>query len=169
MWKQKSNYDLPHKRKNQKGKQMKLKAVLFDNTRTELVTALESIRTDVMFRVLIPHLKVPHDFGPAEFYIQRCDSVIKDKNIPLNDWMCEVRLTGVSGPRVNFKRSVADFWNAGDALTELYSEKIRKNVLRGHKVQLFVIIMIDEPVPIDESGKMSPLIESTPKWIAGEA
>src|SRR3989344_6270515 len=46
---------------------MKLKAVLFDNPPSALVAALEKIRPDVMGEVLVPHLKVPQDFGPESF------------------------------------------------------------------------------------------------------
>ena len=138
---------------------MKLKAVLFDDTPPTLVKAFETIRPDVMNEVLIPHLKVPPDFGPAEF---------KDAAVGERDWMCEVRLTGVSGPQTNFKRSVADFWNAGKALTNLYKRKVQECVPKGHRVQLFVVIMVDEPLPIDETRKLSPLIESTPEWVTGE-
>lgn len=145
---------------------MKLKAVLFENTSRPLVKALEEIRLDVMAEVLIPHLKVPADFGPAEFYIQRCDAVIKDSQYPTSDWMCEARLTGVSGPLINFNRSVKDFWNAGKALTALYRRKIIEHLPVNQRMQLFVVIMIDEPVPL-ESGKHSPLIESEPEWVKG--
>ncbi len=147
---------------------MKLKAVLFDDTPLVLVAALERIRPDVMGEVLVPHLKVPTDFGPAEFYVQRSDMVFKDETTAKKDWMCEVRLTGVSGPRTNFKRSVADFWNARNALTGLYKRKIRECVPKGHRIQLFIVIMLDESIPVDESGRLSPLIESLPEWVSGE-
>lgn len=148
---------------------MKLKAVLFDGTFPTLVRATEGIRAEVMSQVLIPHLKVPPNFGPAEFYLQRSDSVVKDSNMPPDHWMCEVRLTGVSGPTINFKRSVADFWNAGKALTNLYRQKIKECVPEGHQVQLFVVIMIDEPIPVNSFGTRSPLIENDPEWVRGEA
>ena len=147
---------------------MKLKAVLFDDTPPELVRTLEKIRPDVMAEVLVPHLKVPSNFGPAEFYVQRSDMVFKDEGVNKRDWMCEVRLTGVSGPQTNFKRSVADFWNAGKALTALYKRKIQECVPKGQRVQLFVVIMIDEPLPTYETRRLSPLIESTPEWVSGE-
>ena len=147
---------------------MKLKAVLFDNTPEALVKALETIRPDVMAEVLVPHLKVSPEFGPAEFYVQRSDMVFKDKTLGEKDWMCEVRLTGASGPRTNFKRAVGDFWNAGRALTELYKRKVRECVPKGQRVQLFVVLMLDESIPIDDTGKLSPLIESTPEWVEGE-
>ena len=126
--------------KTKETEEMKLKAVLFDNTPQALIVALEKIRPDVMNEVLVTHLKVPVDFGPAEFYVQRSDMVFKDVAVGERDWMCEVRLTGVSGPQNNFKRAVADFWNAGIALTELYKRKIRECVpkrtsgsaFRGH-------------------------------------
>lgn len=147
---------------------MKLKAVLFDNTPSALIAALEKIRPDIMREVLVPHLKVPTDFGPAEFYVQRSDMVFKDEATQESDWMCEVRLTGASGPRTNFKRAVGDFWNAGKALAELYKRKIRECVPKGQRVQLFVVIMLDEPIPVDDTGKLSSLIESTPEWVTGE-
>ena len=147
---------------------MKLKAVLFDNTPSALVAALEKIRPDVMGEVLVPHLKVPQDFGPAEFYVQRSDMVFKDETVGERNWMCEVRLTGVSGPQTNFKRSVADFWNAGKALTALYKRKIQECIPSGQRTQLFVVIMVDEPLPIDATRKLSPLIEGVPEWVMGE-
>lgn len=94
--------------------------------------------------------------------------VFKDESVGEREWMCEVRLTGVSGPQTNFKRSVADFWNAGKALTALYRRKIHECVPKGQRVQLFVVIMVDEPLPIDETRKLSPLIESTPEWVDGD-
>lgn len=147
---------------------MKLKAVLFDETPALLVIALEKIRPAVMNDVLVPHLKVPSDFGPAEFYVQRSDMVFKDESVAEKDWMCEVRLTGVSGPQTNFKRSVADFWNAGKALTELYKRKIKECVPKGQRVQLFVVIMLDEPIRVQGTNELSPLVESTPEWVTGE-
>src|SRR3989344_2687085 len=149
-------------------KNMKLKAVFFDDKFPTLISALERIRADVMREILIPHLKVAQDFGPAEFYIQRSDSVVKDTNTPSTDWMCEVRLTGVSGPTINFKRSVANFWEAGKSLTGLYRQKIKSCVPKGHRMQLFVVIMIDESIPVNSLGTRSPLIKNGPEWVHGE-
>ena len=147
---------------------MKLKAVLFDDTPPDLIEALEKLRPHVMEKVLVPHLKVPGTFGPAEFYIQRSDHVVKDSATAANLWMCEVRLTGVSGPNVNFGRSVQDFWEAAEALTEVYRREIRSHLPVGHRAQLFVVIMIDESIPINRSGAKSPLIEVGPEFIDGE-
>jgi len=146
---------------------MKLKAVVFDNTPPALVDVLENIRPEVVARVLVPHLKVSPQFGPAEFYVQRCDRVCKDSSVPVNEWMCEVRLTGVSGPQTNFTRAVADFWNAQSALFDLYKSKIKSHIATGHRIQLFVIIMVDESIPLP-SGKHSPLVEGDPLWIEND-
>ena len=139
---------------------MKLKAVVATTCPTFLRKAIESMRADVMERVVGPHLKRP-DFGPAEFYIQVCDEAISKEQF------CEVRLSGVS---ITDDRSVQDFRNAQAALQALYKEKIEANLSKRYRCQLMVSIMLDAP----PKPGMTTLVEAKPGeptaiWVFGKA
>ena len=128
---------------------MKLKAVVYSNCSVRLLEALQSreFRTRVLKDVLVPHLHVPDDFGPAEFYVQHCD-------LTHSGPMCEARLTGVS---VTENRSTTDFENARTALEDVYKDCIEKFLLpHGEECQLLVSIMLDQ-IPFN---RKSSLIEA---------
>lgn len=133
---------------------MKLKAVVQDGCPQGLVDDLESaaFRDSVLSRVLKGHLRVG-DFGPAEFYIQKCDFACG------GGAMCEVRLTGVS---VNKRRSTEDFENALEELERVYADVIKKHaeVVRT-RTQLFVSLMTDK-APL---GMDSTLLERMPIYV----
>lgn len=133
---------------------MKLKAVLEEDCSAALVALLESasFRAVILEEVLRRHLRVGN-FGPAEFYIQKCDFACG------SDPMCEVRLTGVS---VNKKRATQDFENALMALENIYRDVLRKHVTK--KCQLFVSLMTDR-APMHYS---STLLEREPVYILPE-
>ena len=149
--------------KTKETEEMKLKAVLFDNTPQALIVALEKIRPDVMNEVLVTHLKVllisaRRILRPAFRYgIQRRGRrrTRLDVRSPVDRCF---------GPQNNFKRAVADFWNAGIALTELYKRKIRECVPKGHRVQLSWSSCLMRPYQTKPED--FPLVESTPEWVA---
>ncbi|MGA2417883.1 MAG: hypothetical protein ABSF55_01420 [Candidatus Staskawiczbacteria bacterium] len=132
---------------------MKLKAVITYGCPEQLRDAIEGMRTDVMKGVIGPCLHRP-SFGPAEFYIQRCDEAISEEGL------CEVRLSGVSVTR---DRSDKDFDDAAEVLEELYTRRIAENLPIGQRIQLMVSIMLDQP---RRDG--SSLVERTPVWVAGK-
>jgi len=151
-------------------KNMKLKAVVFDNCPQALTDSVELMRPDVMREVWIPHLKVPLDFGPAEGYIQVNDISRRSPDMAETDGMCNIKLTEVSGPTACIRRSIQDFYLAVDALTDLYRRKIKQHLPRGHRIQLFVVIVLDEKIPVrNKPGEFSPLVEGNPEWVEGEA
>lgn len=132
---------------------MKLKAVIGRHMEQELQDEIEVMRGEVMARVIGPHLHRPN-FGPAEFYIQRCDFAHSEKAF------CEVRLTGVSMTR---DRSDKDFDDACEALEALYREKIEETLFHPKQVQLMVSLMLDQP---RRDG--SCLVERPPIWVEGK-
>ncbi len=135
---------------------MKLKSVVHETCPEELLKVLQSkrLRTEVLERVLQPHLRVGK-FGPAEFYIQHCDLAVGDE--PL----CEVRLTGVS---VNTRRATDDFRNALRELEQVYREVIEKHLPSGQHCQLFVSMMLDR-APL---GEASSLLEQDPVYVKSQ-
>jgi hypothetical protein len=133
---------------------MKLKAVVQEGCPQELVDELEGavFRNSILNRVLKKHLRVG-EFGPAEFYIQKCDFACG------GGAMCEVRLTGVS---VNKRRSTEDFENAMEELERIYAEAISEyGEVNGESTQLFVSLMTDK-APL---GMGSPLLERKPIYV----
>lgn len=134
---------------------MKLKAVLSEGCSQEMRAALENndFRLRVLAAVIEKHLHAK-DFGPAEFYIQKCDTAVGA------ELMCEVRLSGVS---VNRTRSTQDFENARWALEQLYKEFIVAFLKPGKQLQLMVSLMLDR-VPLDSN---STLVEGEAIWLKG--
>lgn len=115
---------------------------------------------EVVRRVVGPHLKSPKP-GPAEFYLQECDMAVS-----LEDAAgVEVRLSGVSGPTTATRRSIDDYANALTELVAIYMETIERLLTQGYRIQLFVTLMTDTPVPY--KGQMTTLLESEPFWIKG--
>lgn len=127
---------------------MKLKAAVAENTPKELVRSFNDLRREVLDLVVGPCLHRPN-FGPAEFYVQRCDEAVSD------ELFCEVRLTGVSRTE---DRSEEDFQKALANLVEIYETLIHQNLPRGQMMQLMVTIMVDEP----------PMLYETTKWVGSQ-
>jgi hypothetical protein len=117
------------------------------------------LRERILSEVLKPHLKVdPARWGPAEFYLQHCDEGVSGR-----DGFCEVRLSGVSKTD---DRAPNDFRHARQALENIYAELIRKYLPSGKRVQLFVSLMLDQPLSDEER---TTLVEGDPIWIEGAA
>lgn len=133
---------------------MKLKAVVNKNCPPELIENLDNLHALVLKMVLQEHLKVKN-FGPAEFYVQKCDFAQSEKSF------CEVRLSGAS---MTDDRAPNDFRRSRDALERIYQGRIEKYLPKGKEMQLFVMIMLDTPLP---NG--STLVEGEAKWIKGRA
>lgn len=146
---------------------MKLKAVLFKTSPVTLLNALNKIRQEALARVLVPHLHVPPDFGPADFYVQVCDEAEKDASQSPTDHMCVVGLSNVSGPSTARKRSYDSYFEAQQALFQLYLEKLKLHIPEGHRTQLYASIALDQAIP-DNAGRMSSLVESPTLWVPGE-
>jgi hypothetical protein len=129
---------------------MKLKAVLNNDCDPEVKSYLEGniFRDSILREVLVPHLHVPINFGPAEFYIQHCDLA---NSAP----MCETRLTGVS---VTKNRSTNDFHRALEALEASYKVNLEELLPHGQSCQLMVSMMLDQ-IPF---GETSNLLERPP-------
>ena len=122
-----------------------------------------------MREVWVPHLKVPLDFGPAEGFIQVNDVSRRSPDVATTDGMCNVKLTEVSGPRICIRRSIQNFYDALDALTALYRRKIKEHLPKGNRIQLFVVIVLDERIPVrGKPGEESQLVESDAEWVQGE-
>lgn len=136
---------------------MKLKAVVTGISPDEFIKELNRLRKVILEKVLVPFLKVPPNFGPAEFYVQNCDEADGESHA----FFCEARLSGVSGPTSNRKRSIQDYHDALATLETIYTDVIERNFPMGSWVQLLVSIMLNEPI----DG--STLIETEPKWIKG--
>ena len=139
---------------------MKLKADLERDCDPAIVEALESDEFDkrVVTEVLIRHLHMSPDVGPAEFYIQLCDFAGRRRGL-----FCEARLTGVS---VNNRRAVDDFFNARKALERVYAETIHPLMKPGERRQLMISLMLDQP----PGRETTSLIERSGKpaiWIEG--
>lgn len=138
---------------------MKIKAVVHPDSPPEFIKFLnEEIGINILNEVLVPCLHVSKDFGPAEAYIQECD-LARGCN---PGFLCEVRLTGVS---LNRKRAVDDFDRTKNELVRLYREAIKRFFPKGKRVQLFISVMVDKPLPL--SGEN--LLETDPEWVEGEA
>jgi hypothetical protein len=116
---------------------MKLKAVVPDNFPKDLKDELNAIREEVLKQVIGPYLHRP-TFGPADFYVQKCDEVDGKTHGP----MCEVRLSGVS---VTPDRTPEDFFKARTGIETIYYEKLKK-YLPDVRIQLMVSIMLDRPM-----------------------
>ncbi len=110
--------------------------------------------------VLRQHLHVK-EMGPAEFYVDPPNLSIERSNGELG---CEVRLTGVSYTR---ERSEQDFYNARAALQDIYAAVISVHLPLGMKMQLFVVIMIDQPIRDPDSSRTT-LVEENAIWVEGE-
>ncbi len=139
---------------------MKLKAVLKKGCLPEMQGAVESsgFYVQVVKRVLVPHLHMKEDVGPAECYIQECDLAVGRQHN-----LCEVRLSGVS---VNKNRATNDFYRARAALERLYHETLAPHLKPGESLQLMVSLMLDQP----PHGEMTSLIErrgGAAIWITG--
>ena len=128
---------------------MKLKAVLNVSADAGMVNAVHfsAFRKRIVGEVLVPHLHMKEDIGPAEFYIQESDRVVGDER-----QLCEVRLTGVSA---NKNRATNDFYRARHALERIYAQTLHPLLRPGEKLQLMVSLMVDQP-PL---GENSTLIE----------
>ena len=136
---------------------MKIKAVIHPKSPKGFIVYLnEEIAKIILQRVLVPCMHVGSNFGPAEFYVQECD--IARGGTP--GFLCEVRLTGVS---FNRKRSINDFYEAAKELHKIYAEAIKKFFQQSDRVQLFVCIMVDKPLPETNEN----LIETEPEWVNG--
>ena len=134
---------------------MKLKAVLHKGCLPALTEAIHSLefRDRVLREVLVPHLHVPSDWGPTQFYIQETDFAVGGKP------MCVVNLSAVS---LTESRSTQDFRDAAAALERVYGENIATHLEGDEVVELFVVIALDG-VPFNMK---STLIESTPVLVS---
>ena len=126
---------------------MKIKAVTRKDVPQEFLDYLnsEQIAGRIFMGVLVRHLHVDEKAGAAEHYLQETDFAITlTRNKTAH--FCEVRLTGVS---VNDYRSLQDFRNALDALTDIYISAIVTYLRapKNQKAQLMVSIMADGPIP----------------------
>ncbi len=142
---------------------MKLKAVLinFDPHASETDALLEALHSAALLesvedRVIRGALR-SSEMGPAEWYLQECDM----GRHPSGKRGVEVRLTGVSK---TWKRSDADFTSAREELLDIYRKAIEKNLSARRECQLFVAVMVDAPVQL-ENGISSPIVESAAPWI----
>lgn len=114
------------------------------------------------------------ELGPAEFYIQECDTATS----PAKLFGIEVRLTGLSGPDTAPHRAHLDYPKALDALAGLYHDTIGEHLGRGGKAQLLVSLMCDSPVRLPHGftgtfvrfppGFESTLLESNVLWVSGK-
>ncbi len=132
---------------------MKLKAVLYDGCPQQLLTSIHSadFRSLILKEVLIPHLHVSPEIGPAEFYIQVSDH-------STDKWpMCVVNLTGVS---LSKSRSTQDFINVVQKLQHTYITTISPHLTVSERMQIFTIMSLDG-IPF---GLTTNLIESEPLW-----
>ncbi len=134
---------------------MKLKAVLHKGCLPALVDTIHSpeFRDRILREVLVPHLHVPADWGPTQFYIQETDYAVGGKP------MCVVNLSAVS---LTESRSTQDFRDAAAALERVYGENIATHLEEGEVVELFVVIALDG-VPFNMK---STLVESAPVLIS---
>jgi len=139
---------------------MKLKAVLREGCLPAIKAAVESEPFELLVvnRVLVPHLHMSQDVGPAEFYIQESDVAVgRRRNL------CEVRLSGVS---VSKRRATDDFYKARHALERLYQETIFPFLAKDEQLQLMVCLMLDQAPYLEKTS----LIERSGKpaiWITG--
>ena len=142
---------------------MKVKAAITEGVPEEFVEKMNSPETaQSIFSLLAKHLRVaPEELGPATHYMQEADRTIQ---LRPRQWGCEVRVSGVS---VTHRRAPIDFWEAVDGLHKLIREIIVQEMPKGTRVQLFVALMLDSPVPTASRGNMTTLIESTPEWVNG--
>ena len=139
---------------------MKLKAVLKLDCDPAMQAATESksFYNEVLARVLIPHLHMKEDLGPAEFYIQQADMAVgREENL------CEVRLSGVS---TNRYRSTNDFFSARHALEKLYCETLQQFLKPNERLQLMVSLILDQP-PFDLKTTLIERGGSPAIWIEG--
>lgn len=139
---------------------MKLKAVLKFGCDPAMQAATESkdFYNKVLSQVLVPHLHMKGDLGPAEFYIQQADLAVgREENL------CEVRLSVVS---TNRSRATNDFFDARRALEELYRETLQPFVEANDRLQLMVSLILDQP-PFDLKTTLIERQGSPAIWVAG--
>lgn len=121
---------------------MKLKSVV-SGLSEACVAELEGLRPRVLAEVLVPHLHTPPNFGPSEFYVQRCDEADSGTHEPF----CEVRLSGVTAD--NGDRAPNDFVRARQALHDICAEVIKRHLDETDAVdavELSTSIMLDAPI-----------------------
>ena len=70
----------------------------------------------------------------------------------------------MSGISITDDRAPHHFRRARDQLEDIYAELIRKLLPRNRKMQLFVVLMLDQSLP---NG--STLVEGEAVWVQGEA
>jgi len=145
---------------------MKFKAAVTDNAPAGLLERLNSPATAklLMERVVQSCLHVASgDLGPATHYVQKSDTLI-----PVSDDVgVVVGLTMVSTMR---NRSDQDFAEALTAIDEIYGEILVQEIDKGLTAQLFVAIALDGEVeaPPHMGGRSTNLLETEPRWIAGQ-
>jgi len=118
---------------------MKLKAAISDNLSEELVKKLNGIRQQILVQVLVPHLKVPEDWGPTQFFVQNCDVC----DAKTHGMFVHVTLSGVS---LTDDRADNDFSRARDEIEGIYGEVIAEHLPKGETCEITVIIMLDKPL-----------------------
>lgn len=123
------------------------------------------LHEDVYERVLVKYLQVPTRglpgaFGPAEYFTQKSDRMVKD--LGNKDIGVFVALTGVSKTD---SRSNKMLWEAVKALNDIYSSVVRLNLGQGMKAQVYTNFQIDHEIPyLDRSKDPTPLLETDPFW-----
>lgn len=140
---------------------MKLKAAITTGAPEAFVKEVDSpeFANRVFQDVLVGHLSVQGEWGPAEFYVQASDHTVARGN----GFGCRVKLSGVS---VIPERTPDHFENALKVLFSLYAEAIRQTTSDLDRIQLFVSIMLDSPTWF--AGKVTTLLEHGPAWVRGK-
>lgn len=99
---------------------------------SSLIDKLHTVREAVLDMVLVPHLEISRDIGPAEFYVERCKIAIAPEKF-IAVYLSEVVWSGHISPY-----KIKDLQKA---LKRFYLNLIQVNIEPEDRVQLEVSIM----------------------------